>query len=48
MEPRKDIDISRNRVVNLADPNKPENVAKKGYVDTLNYVKRPIDDKEHY
>lgn len=48
MDPRKDIDISGNRVVNVADPNKPNHVATKGYVDTLHYVKRPIDDREEY
>ena len=48
MDPRKDIDISGNRVVNVAGPDEPDHVATKGYVDTLHYVKGPLDDREEY
>ena len=48
MDPRKDINISGNRVVNVADPDEPNHVATKGYVDTLHYVKGPLADREEY
>ena len=48
MDPRKDINISGNRVVNVANPTEPDHVATKGYIDTLHYDKRPLSDKEEY
>ena len=48
MDPRKDINISGNRVVNVADPEEPNHVTTKGYVDTLHYEKGPLTDREEY
>ena len=48
MDPRKDVDINGQRVVNVADPTELNHVTTKRYVDSLHYAKRPTDDKEEY
>ena len=47
MDPRKDLNISGNRVVNVADPAELNNVATKHYVDTL-HMWGPDSNVEEY
>ena len=47
MDPRKDLNISGNRVVNVADPREDDHVATKHYVDHL-HLYRPDSNAEEY
>ena len=47
MDPRKDIDISRNRIVNLANPARHDHAATKSYVDHV-HILRPDANVEEY
>ena len=47
MDPRKDLDISGNRIVNLANPARHDHAATKSYVDHV-HILRPDDNVEEY
>ena len=47
MDPRRDIDVSGNRVVNVADPSLSHHVATKNYADLL-HERDPTTNKEEY
>ena len=47
MDPRKDLNISGNRIVNVADPDELNHVATKHYVDHV-HVLRPDANAEEY
>ena len=47
MDPRKDLNISGNRIVNVADPDQFNHVATKNYVDHV-HVLRPDANAEEY
>ena len=47
MDPRKDLNVSGNRIVNVADPRENEHVATKHYVDHLHSY-RPDSNVEEY
>ena len=45
MDPRKDLNVSGNRIVNVADPREADHVATKHYVDHL-HIYRPDSNAE--
>ena len=47
MDPRKDLNVSGNRIVNVADPREADHVATKHYVDHL-HIYRPDTNAEEY
>ena len=47
MDPRKDLNVSGNRIVNVADPREDDHVATKHYVDHL-HIYRPDSNAEEY
>ena len=47
MDPRRDIDISGNRVVNVSDPTENDHAATKHYVDTV-HTMTPADNVHEY
>ena len=47
MDPRKDLDISGNRIVNLANPARHDHAATKSYVDYV-HILRPDANVEEY
>ena len=47
MDPRKDLDISGNRIVNLANPSRHDHAATKSYVDYV-HILRPDANVEEY
>ena len=47
MDPRKDINISGNRLVNVADPSLYHHVATKSYADAL-HARDPSTSEEEY
>ena len=47
MDPRRDIDISGNRVVNVSDPTENDHAATKHYVDAVHTL-TPVDDVHEY
>ena len=47
MDPRKDVNVSGNRVVNVADPIEPNHVATKSYADYLHLLAPDSDEFEY-
>ena len=47
MDPRRDLNISGNRVINVADPTEPNHVATKGYTDYLHLLTPDSDEYEY-
>ena len=47
MDPQKDLNVSGNRIVNVADPRESDHVATKHYVDHL-HIYRPDSNAEEY